>query len=171
MLIGILVGYGTALGMIIIATLPLFIVLPFNDKIDTLSNNTLFVGIAFLITGVILYLSDRLPQGRKSAGSMLDRALKLTKASTDEGGAAAPAWAEQACANLSACRIAEYRPNDALTRADCAVMLYNAMRRSFAGRGARDRRPARARRTGGAFRARKPRQRGTAPRAAAGGGG
>lgn len=56
--------------MIIIATLPLFIVLPFNDKIDTLSNNTLFVGIAFLITGVILYLSDRLPQGRKSAGSM-----------------------------------------------------------------------------------------------------
>ena len=55
--------------MIIIATLPLFIVLPFNDKIDTLSNNTLFVGIAFLITGVILYLSDRLPQGRKSAGS------------------------------------------------------------------------------------------------------
>ena len=56
--------------MIIIATLPLFIVLPFNDKIDTLSNNTLFVGIAFLITGVILYLSDRLPQGCKSAGSM-----------------------------------------------------------------------------------------------------
>ena len=56
--------------MIIIATLPLFIVLPFNDKIDTLSNNTLFVGIAFLITGVILYLSDRLPQGHKSAGSM-----------------------------------------------------------------------------------------------------
>ena len=56
--------------MIIIATLPLFIVLPFNDKIETLSNNTLFVGIAFLITGVILYLSDRLPQGRKSAGSM-----------------------------------------------------------------------------------------------------
>ena len=56
--------------MIIIATLPLFVVLPFNDKIDTLSNNTLFVGIAFLITGVILYLSDRLPQGRKSAGSM-----------------------------------------------------------------------------------------------------
>ncbi len=61
------------------------------------------------------------------AAVMLDRALKLTKASTDEGGAAAPAWAEQACANLSACRIAEYRPNDALTRADCAVMLYNAM--------------------------------------------
>ena len=56
--------------MIIIATLPLFIVLPFNDKIESLSNNTLFVGIAFLITGVILYLSDRLPQGRKSAGSM-----------------------------------------------------------------------------------------------------
>lgn len=56
--------------MIIIATLPLFIVLPLNDKIETLSNNTLFIGIAFLITGVILYLSDRAPVGRKSAGSM-----------------------------------------------------------------------------------------------------
>ena len=56
--------------MIIIATLPLFIVLPFNDKIEELSNNTLFIGIAFLITGAILLLSDRLQTGRKSAGTM-----------------------------------------------------------------------------------------------------
>ncbi|MGI5979325.1 MAG: undecaprenyl-diphosphate phosphatase [Oscillospiraceae bacterium] len=56
--------------MIILATFPLFLILPFHDKIETLSNNTLFVGVAFLITGVILFLSDRTPNGRKSAGSM-----------------------------------------------------------------------------------------------------
>ena len=61
------------------------------------------------------------------AAVMLDRALKLTRASTDEGGEAAPAWAEQACADLSACRIGEYSAGGALDRAQCAVMLYNAM--------------------------------------------
>lgn len=62
------------------------------------------------------------------AAVMLDRALGLTKASsTNEGDYAAPVWAEQSCANLSACRISDYRGSDVLTRADCAEMLYNAM--------------------------------------------
>lgn len=61
------------------------------------------------------------------AAVMLDRALRLTRASTEEGGAAAPAWAEQACANLSACNISEYTESSELTRAQCAKMLYNAM--------------------------------------------
>ena len=61
------------------------------------------------------------------AAVMLDRALKLTKASTDEGGETAPAWAEQACANLSACSIGNYTDSGALTREQCAEMLYNAM--------------------------------------------
>lgn len=61
------------------------------------------------------------------AAVMLDRALKLTKASTDEGIGAAPAWAAQACANLSACRIGEYTDGGALNRAQCASMLYNTM--------------------------------------------
>lgn len=56
--------------MIIIATLPLFLILPLSDKIEALSNNTMFVGIAFLLTGVILYFSDRLRTGRKNAGSI-----------------------------------------------------------------------------------------------------
>ena len=61
------------------------------------------------------------------AAVMLDRALKITRAGTDTGGRAAPAWAGQACADLSACRISEYSDSGALTRGQCAVMLYNAM--------------------------------------------
>lgn len=61
------------------------------------------------------------------AAVMLDRALGLTKASTDEEDKAAPAWAVQACADLSACRIGEYTESGAMTRAQCAEMLCNAM--------------------------------------------
>lgn len=67
------------------------------------------------------------PISYPEAAVMLDRVLGLTKASTAEDYAAAPAWAEQSCANLSACRISDYRGTAALTRADCAEMLYNAM--------------------------------------------
>ena len=56
--------------MIIIATLPLFLILPFKGLIDRLSNNTYFIGVAFLITGAILYLSDRMQRGRKTEKTM-----------------------------------------------------------------------------------------------------
>lgn len=56
--------------MIIVATLPLVIVLPFKDYIDKLNNNTYFIGIAFLITGAILYLSDKMQNGKKTEKNM-----------------------------------------------------------------------------------------------------
>lgn len=56
--------------MIIIATLPLLIALPFSDAVGSLYNNTLFIGFAFLATGLILFLSDRLKNGRKTAKNM-----------------------------------------------------------------------------------------------------
>jgi len=56
--------------MIVIATLPLIIVLPFKDYIDKLNNNTYFIGIAFLITGAILLLSDRMQNGKKTEKNM-----------------------------------------------------------------------------------------------------
>lgn len=56
--------------MIIIATLPLFLVLPFNSKIENLSNNMYFIGIAFLITGGILFMSDKLQHGRRTEKNM-----------------------------------------------------------------------------------------------------
>ena len=56
--------------MIIIATLPLAIVLPVKSYIDSLSSSTYFIGIAFLITGGILFLSDRMRNGRKTEKNM-----------------------------------------------------------------------------------------------------
>ena len=51
--------------MMVIATLPLFIILPFKDGLEKLYYNTVFIGIAFLITGCILWVSDRIASGRK----------------------------------------------------------------------------------------------------------
>ncbi len=56
--------------MIIVATLPLLVALPFSDSVEKLYNNTLFIGIAFLITGAMLYISDRLQNGKKNAATM-----------------------------------------------------------------------------------------------------
>ena len=61
------------------------------------------------------------------AAVMLNKALNLTDVSAESYGEAVPVWAAQACANLSACRISNYSDVPQLTRADCAVLLYNAM--------------------------------------------
>ena len=60
--------------MIIVATLPLVLVVPIKDYVENLYGNTLFIGFALLVTGVILFLSDRLAQGRKTArtATMMD---------------------------------------------------------------------------------------------------
>jgi len=89
-----------------------------------------------LLTGIISGYSDgintavfnsdnyiRYPE----AAVMLNKALNLTDVSAESYGAAAPVWAAQACANLSACRISDYSDESRLTRADCAKLLYNAM--------------------------------------------
>ena len=62
------------------------------------------------------------------AAVMLNKALDLTNVNSETYGAAAPVWAEQACANLSACDISDYMDLPQLTRADCAQLLYNAMK-------------------------------------------
>ena len=56
--------------MLIIATLPLVIVLPFQNAIEGLGDSTLFVGIALLVTGGILFLSDRMKIGGKTEKNM-----------------------------------------------------------------------------------------------------
>lgn len=56
--------------MIIIATLPLFIVLPVNDLVEQLYYKTWFIGIVLILTGVILYVSDRMPRGDKTEKNM-----------------------------------------------------------------------------------------------------
>ena len=57
--------------MIVFGTLPLFVILPFHDSLEELYYNTRFIGIAFILTGLILFVSDKMPQGRKNARTML----------------------------------------------------------------------------------------------------
>ena len=56
--------------LLIIGTLPLFVIVPFKDYIEGLSANTIVVGCALLITGVLLFFSDRYNRGKKNAGSV-----------------------------------------------------------------------------------------------------
>ncbi|MBR1779847.1 MAG: undecaprenyl-diphosphate phosphatase [Oscillospiraceae bacterium] len=51
--------------LVIIGTLPLFVILPIKKYIDGLYNNTWFIGFALLCTGALLYISDRLARGKK----------------------------------------------------------------------------------------------------------
>lgn len=54
---------------IIAATLPLLVVLPVKDAVDGLYSNTIFIGCAFLVTGTLLFLSDRMTRGNKDLKS------------------------------------------------------------------------------------------------------
>lgn len=53
--------------MVILGTLPLVLVLPVEDKVEALGASNVFVGIALLFTGAILFVSDRMARGRKNA--------------------------------------------------------------------------------------------------------
>jgi len=55
--------------LIIVATLPLFVVLPVQGAIEAATQNVTFVSIALLATGFLLFFSDRLARGRKTARS------------------------------------------------------------------------------------------------------
>ena len=56
--------------MLILATVPLFIIVPFNDAIERLNEIPWFIGAALILTGTLLYISDRLPRGRKEVEDM-----------------------------------------------------------------------------------------------------
>ena len=45
---------------------PLVFVIPLSDFIGDLYKNTIFVGLALIITGFIIFLSDRMPRGEKT---------------------------------------------------------------------------------------------------------
>ena len=52
--------------LLIVATLPLVAVLPVKDYIASLYYNTFVVGFALIVTGLILFFSDRFGHGRKA---------------------------------------------------------------------------------------------------------
>ena len=55
--------------LIIVGTLPLFVVLPIKDLVEGLADNMYFVGGALLVTGCLLFASDRVRTGHKSERS------------------------------------------------------------------------------------------------------
>ena len=55
--------------LIVVGTLPLFLVLPIQDMVEGLYSNTYFVGAALLVTGGLLFACDRIRKGRKNEKS------------------------------------------------------------------------------------------------------
>lgn len=53
--------------LLIVATLPLFLVLPIKDKVEAVGNYPAAVSCILLLTGVVLFTSDRMAKGRKNA--------------------------------------------------------------------------------------------------------
>lgn len=56
--------------LIVAATLPLVLILPVNDYIGELSQSTVFVGIALILTGFMLLVSDKMTPGTKTEKNM-----------------------------------------------------------------------------------------------------
>lgn len=56
--------------MIVVGTLPLFLVLPINDKVEELYYITPFIGVALLLTGCMLFVSDRMTPGKRTEKNM-----------------------------------------------------------------------------------------------------
>lgn len=52
--------------LIILGTLPLFLVLPIKDKVRGLTNNMVFIGAALIVTGFLLFACDMIKKGRKT---------------------------------------------------------------------------------------------------------
>ena len=56
--------------MIVVGTLPLFLVLPINDKVEELYYITPFIGAALLLTGCMLFVSDKMAPGTRTERNM-----------------------------------------------------------------------------------------------------
>ena len=56
--------------MLAVATLPLLMMLPFRKAYFGLWNNTPFVGVMFILNGLVLYICERMIPGKKGLGRM-----------------------------------------------------------------------------------------------------
>lgn len=61
--------------LVILGTLPLFLVLPVNDRLEALSSHPVFIACALIVTGFLLWFSDRMARGRKT-----ERTARVTDA-------------------------------------------------------------------------------------------
>ncbi len=55
--------------LLIVGTLPLFLVVLLKDRVEALGNYPPFVSCALLVTGAVLFFSDRMDRGHKTARS------------------------------------------------------------------------------------------------------
>lgn len=53
--------------LLIVGTLPMFTVFLYKDKIETIFSSPIFVGCALLVTGGILFMTDRIKEGKYTA--------------------------------------------------------------------------------------------------------
>jgi len=60
--------------LIVVGTLPLLAILPIKDLVEGLADNMYFVAGALIVTGCLLFASDRVKRGRKTerSATMLD---------------------------------------------------------------------------------------------------
>ena len=56
--------------MLVMATFPLLIMLPFRKNYFSLWNSTTFVGVMFILNGAVLYVCERMLPGKKGLGRM-----------------------------------------------------------------------------------------------------
>lgn len=56
--------------MIVLGTLPLFLILPINDMIEGLYYKSVFIGVMLILTGCILFVADRMLNGKKTEKNM-----------------------------------------------------------------------------------------------------
>ncbi len=56
--------------MIVIATLPLFLVLPIRKQLESLYYQNVFIGVAIILTGCMLYVADKMLPGKKTERTM-----------------------------------------------------------------------------------------------------
>ena len=56
--------------MIVMATLPLILILPIKDMLETLYNSSIFIGITIILTGCMLFVSDKMTPGKKTEKNM-----------------------------------------------------------------------------------------------------
>lgn len=56
--------------MLVLATLPLFLILPVKSRLDALYDRSIFIGITLILSGCVLYVADRMRPGSKTVGGM-----------------------------------------------------------------------------------------------------
>ena len=56
--------------MLVAATVPLVLVVPVHHAIETLSGVPWFIGVSLIVTGLLLFIADRIPRGGKTERDM-----------------------------------------------------------------------------------------------------